>query len=124
MFLRQVVHEITHDMSGNSLIQRRFELFYYILTGSLIAPIENATVTAYAQTQPPLAEDNTPTPGNRDADNDVPPLPLQRKLLTSVSEDTTPGSIGKLIRLMNTRHLLAYLLVVVLRCTFDSRRRL
>ncbi|KAG6965399.1 hypothetical protein JG687_00005445 [Phytophthora cactorum] len=54
MFLRQIVHEITHDMSGNSLIQRRFELFYYILTGRLIAPIENAAVTAYTQTQPPL----------------------------------------------------------------------
>ncbi|KAE8992597.1 hypothetical protein PR003_g22418 [Phytophthora rubi] len=66
MFLRQVVQDLTHNMSENSLVQPRFELFYYILTGHLIAPI-NTPLTVLVYTQPPSNEDKTPIPANPDS---------------------------------------------------------
>ncbi|KAE8952554.1 hypothetical protein PF011_g32667 [Phytophthora fragariae] len=76
MFLRQVVQDLTHNMSENSLIQRRFELFYYILTGHLIAPI-NTPLTVLVDTQPPSNEGTTPIPANSDSNEDEPTDPTQ-----------------------------------------------
>ncbi|KAE8995611.1 hypothetical protein PR002_g19563 [Phytophthora rubi] len=74
MFMRQVVHGITNDMSDNSLPLRRFELFYYILNGRLISPIKNEVATAYVLPQIMPEEDKAlvvETQGS--ADEYIPP---------------------------------------------------
>ncbi|GMF44444.1 unnamed protein product [Phytophthora fragariaefolia] len=56
ILMHQVVYGLTPDLSYNFLAQRRFELFYYILTGRLMAPKKNAAGDVFVQIQLPPRE--------------------------------------------------------------------
>jgi len=70
-FLRHVVHGVTLDMSSSSLSQRRFELFTYILTGSLISPIHHSQHHSSRQSAAEHAQAKTDS--NLDEEKELPP---------------------------------------------------
>eukprot|EP00644_Phytophthora_capsici_P018602 jgi/Phyca11/128037/e_gw1.73.65.1 len=76
MFIRQVCKGVHPDMSKTALNRRRFELFYYLLTGRLLA-VEASRVTPHADDDG--TEEKLPPPSSDDKINDheeVPPTQL------------------------------------------------
>eukprot|EP00644_Phytophthora_capsici_P007033 jgi/Phyca11/103913/e_gw1.8.554.1 len=76
MFIRQVCKGVHPDMSKTALNRRRFELFYYLLTGRLLA-VEASRVTPNADDDG--TEEKLPPPSSDDKINDdeeVPPTQL------------------------------------------------
>ncbi|KAJ8579123.1 hypothetical protein ON010_g77 [Phytophthora cinnamomi] len=76
MFIRHVARGPPLDMSGEALPRRRFELFYYLLTGQLLP--RQGVEKSVAEDEEKMAALVDPITSNADEKEDVPPTQVEK----------------------------------------------